>query len=164
VRLCRQACSSSESYGRVPSLLTELSVAACQLHAATSFSSPSPSSSASRPLLTPSALIPLAASCVGALLMLHELRASTLHRLHSLPDIDGRPFFIFNIRVVCQTRNPATAFPLAGACVALTALLLKRTRSAGSHSAAAVGGATGEAGDAAGAAVSPRVISLHGLV
>jgi hypothetical protein len=73
-------------------------------------------------------------------------------------------FFIFNLRVVCQTRNPATAFPLAGACVALTALLLKRTRSAGSHSAAAVGGATGEAGDAAGAAVSPRVISLHGLV
>ena len=74
VRQCRQACSSgdaSEAFSRIPALLVELSVAACQLHAASSSSSaPSALSSAiltpaSRPLLTPAALIPLVANCVG---------------------------------------------------------------------------------------------------
>lgn len=76
VRYCRQACANSDSmsaiFGRIPALLVELSVAACQLHAASSFSSSSPLSSSSvimlpssRPLLTSSALIPLAANCVG---------------------------------------------------------------------------------------------------
>ena len=63
VRLCRQACSgngSSEVFCSIPSLLVELSVAACQLHAASS------SSSAPRALLTPTALVPLVANCVGA--------------------------------------------------------------------------------------------------
>ena len=52
----------------------------------------------------------------------------------------------------------------AGACVALTALLLKRTRWSGNHGpAAAVGGATGEAGDAAGAAVGLTSMQLIAL-
>jgi hypothetical protein len=70
VRVCRHACTSSassEAFARIPALLVELSVAACQLHGASFYSSSSLStlSPAARPLLASSALIPLAANCVG---------------------------------------------------------------------------------------------------
>ncbi len=55
------------------------------------------------------------------------------------------------------TPNP----PPPGACVALTALLLKRTRGAAGQAASAVGGGCGEAGDAAGAAV--RTVAANSM-
>lgn len=112
----------------------------------------------------------------------HPHLALCLHQLHwflSLQTVLVRALLGFNARIaqtlmlfgpkcdhlmssaIRQFSPQCCNIPL-GACVALTALLLKRVRwAAGQGASIAVGGATGQAGDAAGAAVLTPLFYLR---